>query len=108
MAIIDHQQLSHKRHLWETLTATDTGEPLFLGLGGAQLAVQVLGTFGGTVSMQGTIDGTTWFDLTTGPGGDAVSFTAAGYAEITTAVWAIRPSAGSGVSDVDCYLRVLA
>lgn len=107
MAVIDLQTLSHNRKLWETLTATDTGEPLYLGRGGAQIAVQVTGTFGGTVSLQGTIDGSTWFDLTSGPGGEAISFTAAGYAEISTAVWAIRPSGGSGVSDVDVYIRII-
>lgn len=108
MAVIDLQSLPHNRKLWETLTASDTGEPLYLKQGGAQVAVQALGTFGGTVSLQGTIDGSTWFDLTSGPGGEAISFTAAGYAEITTAVWALRPSAGSGVSDVDVYIRIIA
>lgn len=108
MAVIALQHLPHNRRLWETLTGSDTGEPLYLGQGGAQVAVQVTGTFGAAVSIQGTIDGTNWFDLTSGPGGSAVNFTAAGYAEISTAVWAIRPSAAALVSDVDVYLRVIA
>lgn len=90
--------------LWETLTAADIGTPITLGKGGAQMAIHALGTFGGTVTVQGSIDGANWFTLTTGPGGDPVTFTAAGYAEIATAARYVRILAGSGVSDVDVHM----
>lgn len=109
MATIALQRTTNDNHWWETLVGatSDVGAPLRLPSGGAQVAVHVTGTFGGTLTMQGTIDGTNWFTLLTGPGGDAVTFTAAGYAEIATAVDAIRPSAGTGVTDVDVFVRVV-
>jgi hypothetical protein len=109
MATIDLQRTTNGNHWWETLAGatSDVGEALPLPSGGAQVAVHVTGTFGGTLTMQGTIDGANWFTLIASPGGDPVTFTAAGYAEIATAVHAIRPSAGSGVSDVDVFVRVV-
>lgn len=107
MATINLTTLPEHRFRWETVTGNDVGEVLWLQKGGAQIAVQVTGTFGDTLTMQGTIDGTTWFSLLSGPGGEAVTFTAAGYAEISTAVWGIRPSAGASITDVDVYLRVI-
>jgi len=99
-------QASPGLHAWLALASGDTGTPLELPSGGDQLAVQVGGTLGGTVTIQASIDGSTWHTLLTSPGGDLVTFSAAGYAEITTAMAFIRPSAGSGVSAADVYLRV--
>ena len=95
------------RQYWEGITDGDTGRQLVLTNGGAQIAVQAIGTFGGTVTLQGTIDGTNWFTLLTGPGGSEVTFAAAGYAEISTAVYAVRPSGGAGVGDVDVHIRAV-
>jgi hypothetical protein len=92
--------------LWETLTATDVGEALALPIGGAQVGVQMIGTFGGAVVLQGTVDGVNWVTLND-IAGTAVSLTAAGYFEISTSVVAVRPSAAAGVSDVDVYLTVV-
>lgn len=93
---------------WETITATDTGEPLWLPKGGAQISVYMGGTFGGTVSMQGTIDGDTWFTILDSPGGSPAEAAAAGHIEISTSVKAIRPIGGTGVSDVDVYVSAVA
>jgi len=92
--------------LWETVTATDTGEPIeILGHAGLACAVQAIGTFGGTLAIEGSIDGTNYVTLKTTQGDDA-TLTAAGVLEIATAVRYIRPSAGAGVSDVDVYICI--
>lgn len=108
MATIALTKNTNGTFLWETVTGDDVGEALELPNGGAQLAVQVTGTFGAAVTMEGTIDGTNWFGLTAGPGGSAISLEAAGYAEISTAAKAVRPAAASSVSDVDVSLNVVA
>jgi hypothetical protein len=97
----------NKTFAWETLTASDTGEPLTTSRGPIISTVQATGTFGGTVSLQGTINGTDWFTLED-KNGDAIEFTAAGAAEFSSAVRKVRPIAGSGVSDVDVFLAVSA
>ena len=103
-----NSSLGDGRHYWETVTGSDVGAELILPKGGAQIAIHVTGTFGDTLTFQGTIDGTNWFTLLTGPGGTAVELTAAGYAEVSTAVYAVRPSAGASISDVDVYVRAVA
>ena len=110
MAITDVQTLETfpggAAVLWEQMAGGDTGEPLKLNrFAGAVSAVQAIGTFGGTLTMQGSIDGTNWVDLTT-TAGDAASLTAAGGIELGTAFLYIRPSAGAGISDVDVYLCI--
>jgi len=100
-------KLSNGALQWETVASEDDGEPLILPNGGAQVAIHVMGTFGGgTLTMQGTIDGTNWFTLKDGPNGSEVTFTAAGYAEVATAVKQIRPSAGASITDVDVKVSV--
>lgn len=108
MATIDTTKAANGTQLWETLTAADVGAALVLPKGGAQLAVQVTGTFGGILTMEGTVDGTNWATLKNSPGGTDVTFSATGIADISTAVYAIRPSAGAGISDVDVYVNVVA
>lgn len=93
-------------HLWETVTGGDTGEPLDLGgLAGLACAVQAVGTFGDTLTIQGSIDGTNWATLKDPLGTDA-TLTAAGIIELATAVRYIRPSAGASITDVDVYVCV--
>lgn len=92
---------------WNAI-GNENGDSLQLVKGGAQLAVHCFGTFGGTLTMQGSIDGTNWFTLLTGPGGSEITFTADGYAEVTTAAKYIRPSGGTGVSDVDVHVHMVA
>ena len=108
MAIIDLQTLTSGANgavfLWETVTGDDTGAPLELnGMAGLAVAVQITGTFGAAVTMQGSIDGTNWATLKTVDGADA-SLSSAGLLEIATGARYIRPSAASSVSDVDVYL----
>ena len=106
MATIPLQSLTKGRFLWETLTANDVGEPLYIGgAGGLACAVQLTGTFGGTVTLQGTIDGTNWVALDDTQG-TSIAATAAGIYEISTGVYSVRPSAGSGFSYVDVHIRV--
>lgn len=113
MAVIDLQTKTTAEgeqtyYEWETVTGGDTGAPLYLPKGGAQLVIGFLGTFGAALTMQGTIDGTNWFTLTSGPGGGDVAATVARALEVSTALAAIRPSAAVGVSDVDVQVRVVA
>lgn len=107
MATIDIARAANGTQLWEGLTASDVGAPLVLPKGGAQVAVQATGTFGGSLAMEGTVDGVNWVALKNIPGGSDVAFTAAGIADISTAVYAIRPSAGTGVGDVDVHVNVV-
>lgn len=93
-------------YFWETLTASDTGVPIRpTNRGAAIAAVQFNGTFGGTVVLQGSLDGVNWYTLKDTQGTD-ISVTAAGYREFSSAARYIRPSAGSGVSDVDVRLSL--
>lgn len=93
---------------WETLTEADTGAAFAPGstdpLAGS---VQVIGTFGGaTVILQGSNDGTNWVGLND-VAGNAISLTAAGAAEFSTAMAYIRPSASGGSSqDVDVIVSL--
>lgn len=54
----------------------------------------------GTITIQVSFDGTTWFTAKDAQG-SAVTFTVNGYAEICTAAKWIRASADSNISDVD-------
>ena len=93
--------------LWETLTESDTAAAYapgsLLPLVGS---LQVVGTFGGgTIVFQGSNDGTNWVSLND-TSGDAITLTAAGAAEFSTAMRYIRPAAsvaGTG-RDVDVYM----
>lgn len=93
---------------WLTLTSSDAaGTPYEPERTRAAIAaVQFTGTFGGaTAILQGSNDGTNWITLDD-TGGDAISLTAAGYAEVSTAMAYIRPSTsgGDGTQDIDCIL----
>lgn len=92
---------------WLNLAANDVGEALYLPRGGGQVTIHAKGTFGGTITMQGTVNGTDWFTLLTSPGGGQVTFAAESYAEVSTAVLAVRPSAGAGVTATNVYIRVV-
>ena len=66
--------------------------------------VQVFGTFGGTLAIQGSNDGgTTWTNLTKRDG-NAATTAAAGWMHIDGVPRQIRPSGGAGVTDVDVWL----
>lgn len=91
---------------WTGLDSTDSDgvayePPRLRALAGT---VQFTGTFdSATAVLQGSNDGSTWVTLDDAQG-DTVSFTAAGYAEVSTAFLYLRPSTsgGSGSQDIDC------
>lgn len=93
-------QIDHEAYTWALTTANADGEPCrFQGSG--DRTFQVTGTFGsgGTIVLQGSLDGSNWFTLSD-PSGDPVSFTSAGLAAVAESPIYVRPfvSAGTGVS----------
>jgi hypothetical protein len=92
--------------LWTPLANGDSGTPYAM-TGFADRAVQVAGTFGagGTVLIEGSIDGTNYFTLND-PQGVAISKTAAGGSEVGVLVKLIRPrvSAGDGTTSISCTM----
>lgn len=89
---------------WLAMTASDTGQPIACGAY-PDKTVHVLGTFGGTVTIQGTHDPNagTWTTLAD-PQGNALTFTAERMENVLEHSYLIRPSVGAGVSSVDVWL----
>lgn len=93
---------------WSGLTnaTSDTGEPVALP-NRADRSVQVTGTFGagGTIVIEGTLDGTNYVTLTD-PQGNALSKTAAFLEAISEAVKFVRPrvTAGDGTTSLVCTI----
>lgn len=90
---------------WKTLTSSNANgasyQPIRMRFVAA--AVQVTGTFdSATVVMQGSNDGTNWETLLD-TNGASISFTSAGFAELSTSFLYVRPSTsgGSGSQDID-------
>jgi len=93
---------------WSTLTENDTAASYEPGsLKPLAGSIQVTGTFGGsTVVLQGSNDNTNFVDLND-TNGTAISLTAAGAAEFSTAMAYIRPSASGGTSqDLDIVISM--
>jgi hypothetical protein len=98
-----------RTYLWEwTLGTGETGTPVVVPHK-AEKTVHVYGTFGGTVTLEGTLEGPAetpaHFVGLTNSKGDAISATADYLATIQENVYLIRPVAGSGVTAVT--VRVL-
>lgn len=94
---------------WEALGNADDGEAYALPFA-ADITVQAIGTFASaTAKLQGSNDGTNWFDLTKRGGTSAASFTSAGGATANENPAYIRPvtSGGSG-TDVDVIVAIHA
>lgn len=91
---------------WTPLLNGDSGAPYGMP-GFADRAVQIGGTFGvgGTVLIEGSIDGTNYITLND-PQGVAISKTAAALVEIAQIVKFIRPrvSAGDGTTSITVTL----
>lgn len=87
-------------HTWTPLTETNSdGLPVKL-IGSGDRTIQVTGTFGGgTIILEGSLDGTNYFQLKD-PSSTNISFTAAGLKAVLEGVTWIRPrvTAGTGVS----------
>ena len=88
--------------LWETLTATNNVGSNFIPPAGYKLgAVNIVGTFGGAVTLAASADGTN-FGTAEDCASVAVSATAAAFFNMggaTARAW--HPTAAAGVSDVD-------
>lgn len=93
---------------WTGLLNGDDGSPYAMP-GWADRTVQITGTFGagGTVVIEGSIDGTNYVTLTD-PQGNAISKTGAAIETITEIVKFIRPrvTAGDGTTSLACSLMV--
>lgn len=81
---------------WALLANGDTGSPVE-GVDFADRTVQIGGTFGvgGSVTLEGSNDGTTYFALTD-PQGNAVTKTAAGLEVLEESPRYIRPNVTAG------------
>lgn len=97
---------SGNRHTITGLSTSQSSDKLPIpSIGGAIGCVSVVSGGGtgfnsGTVTIQASIDGTNWFGLKD-LSGTAITFTAAGYAEFSTAALYIRATNDGSVSDVD-------
>jgi hypothetical protein len=85
---------------WTDYSTADTSTPARMnnqeGLAGS---VQVTGTFGGaTVAIQVSNDGTNFVTLKDSVG-TAITFTAAGFTEFSTAALFIKPTSTGGTAD---------
>ena len=91
--------------VWEGLTASETGTPVLCGVY-PDKAVQLLGTFGGNVLIEGSLDpdGVVWATLSDPQGNALSAITAAKVEQVLEHAYLIRPSAGAGVVDVDVWL----
>lgn len=91
--------------LWEAVNATDNAGSL-VSLPSHRLeSVQVIGTFGGAVTMHGTNDptGTAAVAPLKDQGGTAISATAVAMFGVAAQMRHLQPKAAVGVSDVDVY-----
>jgi hypothetical protein len=93
---------------WTPLANGDDGSPAtFIGSG--DRTIQITGTFGvgGTVIVEGSLDGTNWFQLRD-PTHTAISLTAAGLRAVLENVPFFRPrvTAGDGTTAITALLHV--
>lgn len=90
---------------WVGLAANDTGRP-FVCAGYSDKTVQLVGTFGGNMLIEGSMDpDAAVYATLNDPQGNALSaISAARIENILEHVYVIRPSAGSGVSAVDVWM----
>lgn len=91
--------------VWEGLAANDTGQPVNCGAY-PDKTVQLIGTFGGSVLIEGALDpdGAVYSTLNDSQGIALSGITAAKIENILEHPYLIRPSAGVGVSNVDVWL----
>lgn len=92
---------------WLALAANDTGKP-FACAAYPDKTVQLLGTFGGNLLIEGSMDSdptTAVYATLNDPQGNALSaISAAKIENVLEHVYLLRPSAGAGVSSVDVWL----
>lgn len=93
---------------WTPLANGDTGAPVQTGPW-ADASVQVHGTFGtgGSMTFQGSNDGTNWFPLTD-PQGNAITKTAAALEQISEIAHFLRPNVTAGDGTTSLTVIVFA
>jgi hypothetical protein len=103
---VDRQVGRSRGGSWSGLLNGDDGGALSLP-NFTDRTVQIFGTFGtgGTISIQGSLDGTNWVILTD-PQGNAITKTAAAIESISEATPYIRPivTAGDGTTSLSVLL----
>lgn len=106
----DYHRGSVRIFRWEQLTSasSDVGEPIGTDYASyADRSVQVVGTFGtgGTLLIEGSIDGTNYVTLND-PQGNPLSIQTAKIEAIAEATPYLRAriSAGDGTTNLDCYV----
>jgi hypothetical protein len=94
-----------KLYVWETLAANEVGQAVICGAF-PDKAVQLVGTFGGNMLIEGSLDpdGTVWATLNDPQGNPLSAISTAKIEQVLEHCYAIRPSAGAGVTDVDVWL----
>jgi len=113
MAVINANHASHGGGVhavtWPALANGDTGEACDV-VALPDKTVQVVGTFGtgGSITMQGSNDGTNWATLTD-PLGNDITFTATGLKTLLENPLYIRPivTAGDGTTSLTAILAAL-
>lgn len=95
--------------VWEGLADGDTGAP-FVCAAYPDKTVQFLGTFGGAVTLEGTmnldLEAAVYATLNDPQGLPCSGVTSARVKNILEHVYALRPVAGAGVADVDVWLAL--
>lgn len=98
---------SVRKIIWAGLTTADADGSPAEWIQWADRCVQFNGTFGsgGTIKLQGSNDGSNWYDLAD-PQGNAISKTAAGIEQILEMTQYVRPfvSAGDGTTSLTATL----
>jgi len=94
------QQIRSAAFRWAAFSTGETATPVKLqNMQGLAGSVQVTGTFGSaTIVLQVSNDGTNWTTLSDSTGA-AISLTAAGMREFSTAALFLRPSSSGGTGD---------
>jgi hypothetical protein len=93
-------QVRAAAYRWTDYSTADTSTPIKVqNMQGLAGSVQVTGTFGGaTITLQGSNDGTNFVTLKDSAG-TAISVTAAGMAEFSTAALYLKPTSTGGTAD---------
>ncbi len=93
-AVVTNENSRITSVLWETVTGSDTGSAFELNGEWGAASLQATGTFGDTLTIQFSNDGTTW---ATGAdtAGNAATTTAATLIQLPVGARYIRPSAGA-------------
>lgn len=93
-------QVRAAAYRWTDYSTADTSTPIKVqNMQGLAGSVQVTGTFGSaTITLQASNDGTNFVTLKDSAG-TAISFTAAGMAEFSTAALYLKPTSSGGTAD---------